>query len=159
MSDSDAFMKADGGKVRFGLVPAWAQEQVARVFTYGAQKYSAQNWRKGTSWSRYIDALERHWSDWKQRKEMDAESGLHHLAHLVANAMILLELQRAGVGEDDRQESAGPAVHRSGHPEVLLRVDHAMRAIANSPYPPRISEVVDVLRHIRNAVPVSGGAP
>ena len=96
------FVKNDSGKNRFSLMPAEARAEVAKAFTYGAQKYPPHNFRKGTEWSRYVDALYRHMNAWETREDKDPESGLNHLAHASACLMILLTLQLTNKGTDDR---------------------------------------------------------
>lgn len=48
------------GKGRFDLLPFYGVEAVAQVFEEGAQKYSANNWRKGIPIKRYLDSGLRH---------------------------------------------------------------------------------------------------
>lgn len=43
MSDG---IKYDGEKLRYDLLPVEALEQITKVLTYGAKKYSDNNWRK-----------------------------------------------------------------------------------------------------------------
>jgi hypothetical protein len=38
--------KYDGGKLRYDLIDAYALEQLAAVYTFGAKKYEDDNWRK-----------------------------------------------------------------------------------------------------------------
>lgn len=96
------FVKHDAGKTRFSLVPPEARLEVAKVFTHGAKKYPPHNYRKGTEWSRYMDALHRHMNDFELGQNVDEESGLLTLAHVAACAMILISLQKLGRGTDDR---------------------------------------------------------
>lgn len=97
------FRKDDAGKVRVELVPPAALLEVGRAFTYGAEKYGADNWRKGAGWSRYVGASLRHVLAWSSGEDADAESGLSHLAHAAACLLILMELQRGRLGADDRR--------------------------------------------------------
>lgn len=84
--------KDDDGKTRFHLLPWFALEQLGKVLTYGAKKYSDNGWRDVTDWrSQYSAALLRHIVAWQQGEKMDPESGLHHLAHAAACVFILLE--------------------------------------------------------------------
>lgn len=100
--EETGFVKSDAGKTRFSLVPPEARLEVAKVFTHGAKKYPAHNYRKGTEWSRYVDALTRHFTDFELGQNVDEESGLLTLAHVAADAMILLTLQKLKKGRDDR---------------------------------------------------------
>jgi len=87
------FQKNDKGKVRFSLIPPKALLEVGKVFTYGANKYEANNWRKiqREEYYRLIDAALRHLNAYMRREEIDSESNLPHLAHSIANLMMLLE--------------------------------------------------------------------
>jgi hypothetical protein len=96
------FTKDDAGKTRFNLIPPGALKLIADVLTYGAKKYNAHNWCQNADWSRYIDALERHWNSWKAGEDVDPESGHHHLAHAGCCLLFLLAYQIHGIGEDDR---------------------------------------------------------
>lgn len=102
MSDPGEFVKNDTGKVQMALIPPEALLEVAKVFTHGAKKYPRDNFRIGTIWSRYADALARHLNAWLLREDNDTESDINHLAHIAANAMILYVLQRWSLGTDDR---------------------------------------------------------
>ena len=42
-------VKHDEGKARFDLIPADSLEALAEVYTMGARKYAAHNWKKGLS--------------------------------------------------------------------------------------------------------------
>lgn len=87
------FLKFDGDKPRLALVPPSLILGVAKVLTYGAKKYKANNWRKTPDVERYISAAERHLMAWKAGEELDPESGLHHLEHLACNVAFLIELK------------------------------------------------------------------
>lgn len=101
--------KEDQGKTMYQLVPAYAHEQIARVFTYGYNKYNGEevdlrnnNWTKGIKWSKLMGALERHYQSFKVGIDVDPESGLWHLAHAGANIMMLLDFIRSHPELDDR---------------------------------------------------------
>lgn len=90
-------------KVRFDLLPWVPLVEVARVFTFGAHNYGDRNWEEGFSWSRCIGSTLRHFVKWLLGEERDDESGLHHLAHSIANLLFLLEYVFRGKGTDDRR--------------------------------------------------------
>ncbi len=77
-------------------------DDVARVGDYGAKKYDRENWAKGTSWMRFFGSMTRHLAQPLRGEWNDPESGLPHLAHLIYNALILLEWHKTGAGLDDR---------------------------------------------------------
>lgn len=96
------FKKFDTGKVKMGLLPPHALKGIAEVFTSGAVKYGDYNYMNGTQWSRYYDALQRHLNAWYSGQELDEETGKSHLYHAGCCIMILSEIQRTNVGEDNR---------------------------------------------------------
>ena len=63
---------------------------VAEVMRLGAKKYGLRNWRKQPiRASTYYDAMFRHLTDWYESLEnTDAESGQHHLDHVIACALL-----------------------------------------------------------------------
>jgi len=86
------FMKFDGEKIRYELVPPAVIKDIAKVLTFGAQKYEAHNWQNVDDPNRYIGALYRHLEAWRQGEEFDDESGFSHLAHAATNIAFLIEL-------------------------------------------------------------------
>ncbi|KQW00062.1 hypothetical protein ASC87_19945 [Rhizobacter sp. Root1221] len=88
------------------LLPPEALLEIAKAFTFGAKKYSANNWRKGFKWMRVTGALLRHVYAWMRGEKADPESGLSHLAHAGACLCFLLTFEATGTGEDDRWSPA-----------------------------------------------------
>lgn len=87
--------KHDSGKPLMGAVPPNALLAVARVLTFGAEKYGRDNWRQVESAeTRYMDAALRHLNAYQRGEAVDQESGESHLAHAVCSLMFVLELQR-----------------------------------------------------------------
>lgn len=85
-------VKYDGDKIRMDLLPPRAMLEVAKVLTFGAKKYSPDNWRKvdGLGW-RYLSAEMRHVNAWQRGETDDAESTYHHLAHAICCLSFILE--------------------------------------------------------------------
>lgn len=81
--------KFDGGKLRFDLIPPEITRELAKVLTYGANKYRDNGW-KDVEPSRYIAALFRHLNSHRSGEEVDEESGLNHLSHALTNVAFLL---------------------------------------------------------------------
>jgi len=96
--------KNDEGKLRYDLIPPAPLEALAAVYTLGAKKYGAHNWRKGLAWSRVYAALMRHLQAWWQGETHAADDGQHHLASVLWCAMTLMEYERMVAGEDDRPD-------------------------------------------------------
>jgi hypothetical protein len=89
-------LKHDTGKIRPTLVinsMALAMQAIAEVGTYGAAKYSDDNWLEVEDGiERYTDAMYRHLLDEAAGEALDDESGLMHAAHAAWNAIARLEL-------------------------------------------------------------------
>lgn len=99
--------KGDGirkneGKTRHDLIPAFANEQYAKVLTFGASKYAERNWEKGMNWSKIIASLKRHTHAIETGEDYDQDSGLLHSAHIMCNAAILTEYYKTYPQGDDR---------------------------------------------------------
>lgn len=86
---NDTGKKLDSGKLRMDLIPPVAIKELARVLTYGAEKYGPNNWHNVDS-ERYKAALLRHIIEWMDGEECDQESGLKHLSHALCNVAFLL---------------------------------------------------------------------
>ena len=98
--------KNDEGKLRYDLIPTYALEELARVYTIGARKYADNNWRKGFRWGRIFGALMRHAWSWWRGERLDPVDGQHHLASVAWTAFTLMEFEKKGIGEDDRIKDA-----------------------------------------------------
>lgn len=92
----------NSGKNRIGLVPTELTKEVGKVMSYGASKYSSDNWRKGLPWMGVIDSLERHLLAFKEGEDIDPESGLLHLGHMGCNIAFLLNYMKTHPELDDR---------------------------------------------------------
>lgn len=82
--------KDDLGKLRMDLIPFGPLKDVAAVLTFGAEKYSDNNWQLvPDAVKRYESAMLRHFTAYKEGEENDPESGLPHLAHVTCCLMFL----------------------------------------------------------------------
>jgi Domain of unknown function (DUF5664) len=95
-------IKYDGEKPRMDLLDAEALEGLAKVLTFGAQKYAANNWRNGIEYSRLTAALLRHLMAIQRGEDVDPESGLPHVDHLGCCWMFLSNLSKTRPDLDDR---------------------------------------------------------
>lgn len=125
--------KFSQGKLKYNLIPTYGLKQVARVLTMGAEKYGERNWEKGIKWSELMSAHERHYQAYKACEDIDEESGLFHLAHVVCNGLMLLENYRLHPELDDRYK---PYMHER---KIVLDVDDVIADFAGG-YKKRFGE-------------------
>lgn len=77
-----AGIKFDTLKTRWDLLPLTMLKQIVDVLTFGAQKYSDDNWKMiPNAKARYFAAMMRHVEQWQSGEQKDEESGFNHLAH------------------------------------------------------------------------------
>lgn len=94
--------KHDQAKPMMNLLDREALEGLAKVLTFGAKKYSAENWRKGLEYSRTTAALMRHLLAFNSGEDLDPESGLPHIDHLGCCWMFLSNATKTRPDLDDR---------------------------------------------------------
>ena len=94
--------KRDAGKLRFDLIPVYPLQELARVYTIGAKKYTDNNWRQGFKWGRLFAAMCRHAFAWWSGERNDPVDRQHHLASVAWCAFALMDFERGAIGEDDR---------------------------------------------------------
>lgn len=75
---------------------------VSIVGTFGAEKYSKNNWKKGLNHTEVVDSLMRHLSSYMDGEMVDPESGLPHVDHVSWNALALAEMVATRPELDDR---------------------------------------------------------
>ena len=96
-------------KPRLSNVPAVSIYAMAAAFDDGARKYGTRNWRESeVTASVFFDAMQRHLNAWYNGEDCAEDSGLHHLAHLLAGAGIVLDSINEGVFVDDRAVAKAP---------------------------------------------------
>jgi hypothetical protein len=95
-------LKFDEGKPCMSDIPHLSLMSVARVFNYGAKKYSKFNYSAGTNWLRYYDAAQRHLNSWMISDDIDVESKENHLDHAIASLLMLRENIHLNTGTDNR---------------------------------------------------------
>lgn len=78
-------------KPMWELLPLTVLEEVVKVYTFGAKKYGANRWQNlPDAKERYKAAMLRHLVELDKGNMTDRESGLHHAAHMVWNAIAIL---------------------------------------------------------------------
>lgn len=109
-------MPDDSPKTVMGLakpstfaIPPAAILHLGGAMDDGRTKYGLMDWReRGVTASVYADAIERHLLAWRDGENVAADSGRHHLAHIMASCAILLDAMECGTLNDDRP-TPGPA--------------------------------------------------
>lgn len=85
------------------LIPPTALIYLSRVMGFGASRYGPYNWRKKkVRYSVYIEAAWRHLLQALDGEEIDPESNMPHMAHVMACAGIVLDAKATGNLVDDR---------------------------------------------------------
>ena len=102
MTTESKGLRFNQGKTRHDLVPAFAQEQYARVLTAGANKYAERNWELGMEWSKVLASMKRHILAFERGEDRDPETGELHMAHVMCNAAFLTEYYRIYPQGDNR---------------------------------------------------------
>lgn len=92
-------IKDRSGKPRWELLDLDIIEQVVKVLTYGAEKYSAASW-KDVPADEYYAAMMRHISKSRSGYSADEESGLSHLAHAMCDLYFLMWFDRNGAKDE-----------------------------------------------------------
>lgn len=99
--EDGAISKVDHGKPEMSIIldAPRSMEAFAKIMKQGGEK----DGRTLTSWKDYDDArglesaLMRHLYAWHQGDTIDDESGVSHLGHVVANAIMLCETEKSYV--------------------------------------------------------------
>lgn len=83
-------LKTNEGKALWCLLPMKQVEEVVKVFTYGAYKYAPNNWKNEKDpFTKDFSAALRHLAAY-QNGEVTDESGFPHLAHAIADLLIVM---------------------------------------------------------------------
>lgn len=98
--------KNDSGKIRWDLLPIEIVEEIAKVYTFGIEKYKIpHSWKKvENAEERYYAALMRHITEWRKGSINDLESGLHHLSHAAWNCIALIFFDWQKMGKYEREK-------------------------------------------------------
>lgn len=114
----DVKKNAGSKKPQLVLMPPIAEEQCCGVLALGAAKYGEWNWRaSGVEAGTYISAIKRHLAAVHRGEWVDPESGLPHLAHVMASAALVLDADSVGLCKREVAQSVGkredvPTVHK-----------------------------------------------
>lgn len=109
----DKARRYNKGKIRYELISNIGLEELAKVYTKGAEKYTiynedgsikedgANNWRKGMSWMDTIASVKRHIQEWEKGEDID-ELGTKHLANAAWGLFTILDYYKSKPHLDDR---------------------------------------------------------
>lgn len=113
----------NNNKIRHELIPANAVNELAKVYTVGAEKYTlrdnnnnilddgADNWKKGMSWKKVIGSVKRHINKFEKGEDFDYDwpeeilntyGPTYHLANAAWGLLTLLEFYKIHPELDDR---------------------------------------------------------
>jgi|SRR5690606_20150416 len=82
-------LRYNEGKAQWSLVDFDALLPMVQVLEFGAEKYSADNWKGGLKTTEIIESMLRHVYAYLRGEDVDLESGLPHTGHIMCNAMFL----------------------------------------------------------------------
>lgn len=108
---SELRLPDDNPKTVFGVakpgvhcIPPSALLHLGQAMANGEAKYGLMNWREDrVSASTYYDAaVARHFPAWWDGEDYAGDSGVHHLAHVMACCAILIDAIETGMLNDDR---------------------------------------------------------
>lgn len=83
------FVKFDKAKPQLSLIDPLFVTELGEVLTFGAAKYSPDNWKLCPDPARYKDALLRHIYAYLSGELIDPDSGLPHTSAIAFNTMAL----------------------------------------------------------------------
>lgn len=110
-------LRFNNDKLRYDLVHPLAHEDMVKVLTYGAKKYTvydddgnllndgANNWQKGLGWKSVIASLKRHIAAIEMGEDYDQDTGLLHISHAACNVHFLNAFYYMFPQGDDRTKS------------------------------------------------------
>jgi len=95
-------------KPQLHMIPPAASEAMARALELGARKYGERNWIESqVEYTTYHSAMRRHLDAIMDGEDLDPESTIHHLGHVMASAAIVLDAMRHGTLIDNRVLPSG----------------------------------------------------
>ena len=83
----ESALRYNTGKPKWSLVHMHSLVPMIRVLEYGALKYEPFNWQKPMKRDELLDSMQRHLAALIDGNELDDESGLTHIGHIMANAL------------------------------------------------------------------------
>lgn len=94
------------GKVRMELLPWPELEQIAKVYTAGAEKYGPHTWENlPDGYERYKGAMLRHLTEVEKGNAIDEDTGCFHAAQVAWNAIAMLHFKMKEYEEPEIEKS------------------------------------------------------
>lgn len=78
------------GKASVELLVPEAMEETAKVWGYGAAKYTPNNWRNGLAITSILGCILRHTFAIMRGEDVDPETGFMHAGHIICNCQMLI---------------------------------------------------------------------
>lgn len=95
-------LRYNTGKLKWSYVQFSAFEPMVRVLMYGAEKYAPHNWKKGLNREETLESMMRHLTALIDGQEVDPESGMPHIGHIMCNTMFYSHFNTMGGGNGER---------------------------------------------------------
>lgn len=92
-------LRYNEGKEKWSLVHFKSLIPLVEVLEFGAKKYSKDNWKKGLDLEEITESMFRHLISIMDGEKLDKESNLHHMGHIMANAMFYIYFDK---NEDEK---------------------------------------------------------
>jgi len=96
-------LRYNNGKLDWSLIDYKALTPMIRVLMFGSKKYTPDNWKKGMPREQILNSAMRHLTALMDGEEIDPESGLPHIGHLMCNGMFYSFFQQ-GLGSEKAME-------------------------------------------------------
>ncbi len=102
----EAGKKFDQLKAKHDLLPYEALDEIAKVLSFGADRYGRFNWQNGIEYSRLISAAYRHLGKFNNGEDINTEDGnTLHLANAACNLLFLIWMTKHKPELDDRSNA------------------------------------------------------
>lgn len=128
--------RKNDGKLPLELVPVSAITGMAEVLQAGAKKYAPRNWERGMHWSVCYASMMRHMLKWFNGQDLDEETGLSHLKHVLTNAAFLIQYTETCPHLDDRPNKV-VTEHVNRKPILYIDMDETLVDFLSSRHIPK----------------------
>lgn len=87
IQDTTKAARFNEGKPQWSYVHFDSLIPMVRVLEFGALKYAPRNWQKPMDTTKILESMQRHLAALFDGEEVDEESGISHMGHIMCNAM------------------------------------------------------------------------